>query len=124
MTIEELKKIARTEVDRLKGEIEKRDNLLTEKDKEITRLKKWNKWFFYRVKFMRQCQREYFRLRLLSKDKKLEERQRDYAAEDAIKQLKEHFGDLEEVELEKSLYMKGQEIQTNNYWDKKQNDKQ
>lgn len=147
MTEEELKRIARAEVDRLKGVIAEKDREIDKLNGIIAKLKKWNKWFFYRVKFMRQCQREYFRLRLMSKDKKLEERQRDYAAEDAkkmlakskelerevdeeirsinntlsredaINQLKEHFGDLEEVELEKSLYMKGQEIQTNNYWD-------
>lgn len=147
MTLEELKKIARAEVDRLKSEIAKRDNELARKDQEIARLKKWNKWFFYRVKFMRQCQREYYRLHWMSRDKKLEEMQRDLAAEDArkmlakskelerevdeeirsinnsvsredaIRQLKEHFGDLEEVELDKSMYLKGQSIETNNYWD-------
>ena len=141
MTEEELKKIARAEVDRLKCEIAKRDT-------EAEKLKKWNKWFFYRVKFMRQCQREYYRLNRLSHDKNLDETQRDYAAVDArqmlgkskelerevdeeirsidnsvsrqaaISQLKENFGDLEEVDLGKSLHMNGQSIQTSNYWNK------
>lgn len=28
---------------------------------EIERLKSWNKWFYSRVKFMRECQKGYFR---------------------------------------------------------------
>lgn len=28
---------------------------------ENERLKKWNKWFYGRVKFMRECQKGYFR---------------------------------------------------------------
>lgn len=30
---------------------------------EVERLKKWNKWFFGRVRFMRDCQKEYFKAR-------------------------------------------------------------
>lgn len=38
---------------------------------EIKRIKSWNKWFYSRVKFMRECQKEYFSLG--NKIKKLEE---------------------------------------------------
>lgn len=30
---------------------------------EVARLKKWNKWFFDRVRFMRECQKDYFKAR-------------------------------------------------------------
>lgn len=54
--------------------------MLSEQEQEIVRLRKWNKWFFYRVKFMRQCQKEYFRLRKECRNQKLEEAERDIAA--------------------------------------------
>ena len=132
MTEEELKKLAQAEVDRLKCEIAKRDTEAEKLRTEIARLKKWNKWFFYRVKFMRQCQKEYFRLRLIVKSKKSTELQKDAAAEeskdwfqkskdlekevddeimrvtdvssrqDAISELKKEFGELDEVKLSNS----------------------
>lgn len=149
MTEEELKRIARTEVDRLKSEIAKRDNELAKKDQEIARLKKWNKWFFYRVKFMRQCQKEYFRLSSIWRSKKATDIQKDRAHEEskewllrsknlentvddeitrissvasrqeAIDELKKEFGDLEEVNLDESPYLREHNIATNNYWDPK-----
>lgn len=132
MTEDELKRIARTEVDRLKSEVAKRDTEAEKLRTEIARLKKWNKWFFYRVKFMRQCQKEYFRLRMIQKSKKATEQQKEQAAEeardwfqkskdlekevddeilrvtdvssrqDAISELKKEFGELDEVKLANS----------------------
>ena len=36
-------------------------NEIEELKAEIDRLKTWNKWFYSRVKFMRECQKGYFR---------------------------------------------------------------
>lgn len=132
MTEEELKRSAQALENGLKAEIAKRDNEIEKLRTEIARLKKWNKWFFYRVKFMRQCQKEYFRLRLMQKSKKATEQQKEQAAEqardwfqkskdlekevddeilrvtdvssrqDAISELKKEFGELDEVKIANS----------------------
>lgn len=42
---------------------------------ELERVKSWNRWFFGRVKFMRECQKDYFTFRTkehLSKSKAVE----------------------------------------------------
>lgn len=103
---------------------------------EIARLKKWNKWFFYRVKFMRQSQKEYFRLRNLLRKNNVSPEERE-AVEDqskewlkkskalesevdaelmrlsnivsyteARKELELTFGELEEVNLQNSEHAK------------------
>lgn len=148
MTEEELKRIARAEVDRLKGVIAEKDREIEKLNGIIARLKKWNKWFFYRVKFMRQCQKEYFRLSAISRNKKASDMQKDKAREEsrewilksknlenevddeimrisnvesrqeAIDELKKKFDDLEEVNLDESPHLKEQNIGTNNYWDR------
>lgn len=43
---------------------------------EVERLKTWNKWFFGRVSYMRECQKDYFKTRsidALHKSKALEQ---------------------------------------------------
>lgn len=52
-----------------------------ETNEELTRqiegLKKWNRWFYSRVKFLRECQKEYFETRQPSALKKSKEVERE-----------------------------------------------
>lgn len=49
------------DVEVLKDEIEWLKEELAKAKLETERVKKWNKWFYGRVKFMRECQKGYFR---------------------------------------------------------------
>lgn len=55
--------------------------------KQIEGLKKWNRWFYGRVKFLRECQKEYFETRQPSALKKSKEIEREVDRE--IKRIDE-----------------------------------
>ena len=72
---------------------------------EIDRLKKWNKWFFYRVKFMRQCQREYFRMKALLRKDNVSPMERDEVEQQAKDWLKKSKMQKEDYQLSINEYM-------------------